>query len=150
MWGVVCTAAFHCVLVTLINKWTVTFTGGPYPAVVTGSCRDTFVVFGAYKFYMNQKCNVATKKVDTMSRCVNSKGGNRQFEVVIHSHRSEVRAGTSVASAKVQRALEHYYCDPESSVWGWSAEVRRRSAVRTACAGRKMGLLLTAWLRSEQ
>lgn len=88
MWGVVCTAAFHCVLVTLINKRTVTFTGG-HPAVVTGNCRDTFVVFGAHKFYMNQKCNMATKKVDAISRCVNSKGGDRQFEVVTHSHRSE-------------------------------------------------------------
>lgn len=29
---------------------------------VIGNCRGNFTVFGACKFYMNQECNVATKK----------------------------------------------------------------------------------------
>lgn len=36
---------------------------------MTGNCGDIFVLFAAYKFYVNQRCNRAIKRADSLGLC---------------------------------------------------------------------------------
>lgn len=71
--------ALHFVLITLINKWIVTFTCCPYPAAPWQATVETSLFFLLHINSMWINAVIEPSKEQTVLGCVNSSRGNRQF-----------------------------------------------------------------------